>query len=96
MDWTHTQIRISRSHESDTSIIDSNYPPIRALKNKPNYRPKYHVPGGCVVGYPKVEKPEDKERIDFYESIEEAEKASREICDNCRKRKQLDESSTLI
>lgn len=87
VDWVYAQARNSKVGESDNPVIDSDYPPIRALKDKQkNYKPKYHVPDGCVVGYPKVERPEDKERIDFYESIEDAEKAGREICHNCRKK----------
>ncbi len=86
VDWMNTQVsnlKPTNSDVSNLSSIDSNYPPIRALKIKHG---KYHIPNGCRDRYPMVEKPENAERIIFYDSIEDAAKDGRKICDNCRKK----------
>ena len=86
VDWMNTQVSNLKTPDSDVSnlsSIDSNYPPIRALKIKHG---KYHIPNGCRDRYPMVEKPENAERIIFYNSIEDAAKDGRKICDNCRKK----------
>ena len=86
--WIHIQTRNLHFSELESSVIadiDSTYPPVRAFKEKSSSKPKFHVPNGCGHGYPKVEKLEDKENIDFYETIYQAEKAGREMCIRCKK-----------
>ncbi|MEP0873261.1 hypothetical protein NDA01_26215 [Trichocoleus desertorum AS-A10] len=85
--WIHIQTRnlhFSELESPGIAEIDSTYPPVRALKEKSGSKPKFHVPNGCGHGYPRVEKLEDRENIDFYESIYQAEKAGREMCIRCK------------
>ncbi len=85
--WLYTQLQTQQISSSRLSSIDSNCPPIRALKNRNNYKSRYHIPNGCNL-YPKVSKQDDIDKIDFYQSSKEAENAGRVLCRHCRKRLQ--------
>lgn len=81
LDWVYTQIHESKHSESYT-VLDSSYPPIRALKTKQR---KYHIRKDCGR-YPKIETIEDIKLLDFYETEEDA-KNYRHICDLCKNKK---------
>jgi len=82
VNWMYIQVRKSKENELDASL-DANYPPIRAWKSKQS---KYHIPNGCDTRYPRIEKVDDENLIDFYKTEEEAKKDNREICKFCKKR----------
>lgn len=54
--------------------------PIRSI----NDNLKYHIPNGCHR-YPRIEKPEDKDRgINFFKTIEDAKASGLDICEDCK------------
>jgi hypothetical protein len=78
LNWVYSYIESSTTNVQEDPIYREYL--VRARREKPCY----HLPNGCTH-YPRVEKPEDKERILFFRTTEEAKAQNLNLCGSCRK-----------